>query len=91
MNRRIRLSLVALLALASAACSTTRPLMPTPHLYSEGHAKLFGNLAPELKTSTIPVFYVTDRAPERDEEGIKPISQRERVRANGPTVRAAFQ
>jgi esterase/lipase superfamily enzyme len=69
MNQSLRLALVATLMLATAACSTTRPLMPTPHLYSEGIATLFGDLAPELKTSTIPLFFVTDRAPEKDDEG----------------------
>ncbi len=63
-------SLVVLLALAVlAGCSTTRTLMPTPHLYSEGHEVLFEDLAPELQSSKVPVFYVTDRAPETDEAG----------------------
>jgi esterase/lipase superfamily enzyme len=68
-KQALGLGLVVMLTLASVACSTTRPLMSTPHLYSEGHEKLFQDLAPELKTTTIPLFFVTDRAPEKDEKG----------------------
>ena len=56
MTTTLRLSLVALLVLATSACTSTRPLMPTPHLYSEGHAELFGPLHPELQTNTVPVY-----------------------------------
>ena len=59
----------ALALLTLVGCSTTRPLMPTPHVYSQGQAELFGELADELKTTTIPQFFVTDRAPEVGEEG----------------------
>lgn len=69
MTRWIRLFAAVLVVAAVAGCSTTRPLMPTPHLYSEGHEQLFGELSDALKTTDIPVFFVTDRAPETDENG----------------------
>ena len=58
-----------LLAVTVAGCSSTYLLMPTPHLYSQGHEDLFGELPEELRRSRIPLFFVTDRAPETDEEG----------------------
>jgi esterase/lipase superfamily enzyme len=67
--RIIRVLLLLAICLGSTACTTTRYLMPTPHLYSEGHEQLFDELNPKLKHSTMPVFYVTDRAPETDEQG----------------------
>jgi esterase/lipase superfamily enzyme len=45
--------------------------MPTPHLYSQGHEPLFAELAPELQTTDVPVYFVTDRAPETDDQGAR--------------------
>jgi len=61
--------LIPALLLVTAGCSSTRPLMPTPHLYEQGHETLFENLDPALQTSTVDLLYVTDRAPETDAFG----------------------
>ena len=60
------LILLALLLLAGCA---GRPLMPTPNLYSETDREPFEQVAPALRTSHVDLLYVTDRAPERSEQG----------------------
>ncbi len=40
-------------------------LMPTPYIYAGGEYRLFEDLAPALRSSSVDVLYVTDRAPER--------------------------
>ncbi len=61
--------LFALFLLLLGGCATDRTLMPTPHLYSQGHARLFNALHPKLQTSMVPIFFVTDRKPETDDHG----------------------
>jgi esterase/lipase superfamily enzyme len=59
---------VALAALGG--CSSQRALMPAPNLYQGEQAPaLFGELPAELRSSEIDLMFVTDRKPERDEEG----------------------
>lgn len=43
--------------------------MPTPNLYADGQYQLFGDLPPELRSSTIDLLYVTDRKPAEREDG----------------------
>ncbi len=62
-------SLMLLCLVLVGGCSSSRLLMPTPHLYTDGNAKLFGELAPELTRTQVEIIYVTDRAPEVDETG----------------------
>ena len=50
------------------ACSTVRVMMPTPNLYLQEFDP-YADLVPALKSTEVPLFYVTDRAPERDAEG----------------------
>lgn len=57
------------LAILLAGCSTQRTLMPTPNLYLEAQEDTFGKLNPALKTTEVPLFFVTDRLPEKDEAG----------------------
>ena len=52
-----------------AGCAESRQLMPTPSLYANEEAPLFGELAPEYTSTQVELIYVTDRAPETDEEG----------------------
>ncbi len=52
-----------------AGCAESRQLMPTPSLYADETAPLFGDLAPELTSTQVELIYVTDRAPETDEAG----------------------
>lgn len=44
-------------------------MMPTPNLYSTGGEPLFGELAPELRTPSVDLLYVTDRRVEKDASG----------------------
>ena len=49
-------------------CSTAgRPLMPTPNVYAG--VELFTNLPDVFESTEVELLYVTDRAPETDEEG----------------------
>ncbi len=50
-------------------CTESRKMMPTPSLYADETAPLFGDLAPELTSTQVELIYVTDRAPETDEAG----------------------
>jgi len=62
------ISLAALVLLG--ACSSKRPLMPTPDVYSLGIKQPFAeNLPAELRTVDMNIMYVTDRVPEPREDG----------------------
>lgn len=50
-------------------CSGQRLLMPTPNLYLEEQQNVFDTLDPALKTTDVPLYFVTDRQPEQDENG----------------------
>ncbi|MEM7171779.1 MAG: alpha/beta hydrolase [Pseudomonadota bacterium] len=50
-------------------CAENRLLMPTPNYYTEEAAVLFETLPDEYASTQVELIYVTDRAPERDEEG----------------------
>lgn len=50
-------------------CSGARLMMPTPKVYLDANLDLYENLAPELKSTEVPLFYITDRVPEQGEDG----------------------
>ena len=52
-----------------AGCSGPRTMMPTPNVHLDPQRDYFADLARELKSTEVPLFYVTDRKPERDENG----------------------
>lgn len=52
-----------------SACSGRREMMPTPNVYVNEGTGLYEGLATDLKSTQVPVFYVTDRLPERTAEG----------------------
>jgi esterase/lipase superfamily enzyme len=56
-------------AVLLTACSGQRVMMPTPNVYNEADTEIYANLHPELKSTEVPLFYVTDRQPEQDENG----------------------
>ena len=56
-------------ALLMTGCSTARLMMPTPNVHLDTGRDYYANLAPELQDTEVPLFYITDRAPEQDEEG----------------------
>ena len=43
--------------------------MPTPNVHLEPNRDFYGTLDPSLKSTEVPLFYITDRAPEQDEAG----------------------
>lgn len=62
--------LAAFAAVAIAGCAQgPRTLMPTPAVYSDQDAVLFGDLPGEYSSSNVELIYVTDRAPETNEAG----------------------
>jgi len=52
-----------------AACSGQRVMMPTPNVYVSSETQPFADIHPDLKSTEVPLFYVTDRRPEEDENG----------------------
>lgn len=57
-------------ALLLSACSSQRALMPAPNVYQGENAKaLFSSLPESLRSNEIELFYVTDRLPEKGENG----------------------
>ena len=50
-------------------CSKSRQMMPTPNVYLTEESQHFQDLNPELQSSEVRLFYITDRAPEQDEKG----------------------
>ena len=63
-----RLVLVAL-AIALVACEGPRLLMPTPNLYADADAPLFGQLNSALTRTQVELIYATDRVPLKDANG----------------------
>ena len=60
-NRAVWFILWLLLLLAGCS-STSRPLMPTPSIYLQQQAPLFGALPEEAKSARLNLLYFTDRA-----------------------------
>ena len=58
-----------LLVVVLAGCSTGRPLMPTPNVYAGAGDEMFTGLPDAFESATVELIYVTDRAPEPDEDG----------------------
>jgi esterase/lipase superfamily enzyme len=44
-------------------------MMPTPNVHLDPERDFFAGLHRELESTEVPLFYVTDRAPEQDEDG----------------------
>jgi esterase/lipase superfamily enzyme len=64
---RTYLLIISLLLLA--ACSGQRVMMPTPNIEVNPEKDQYADLHPDLKSTEVPLFYITDRKPERDENG----------------------
>ena len=65
----LRKGLVFSAFLLLAACSGSRVMMPTPNVYVDADADPYTSLHQELKNTEVPLFYITDRLPEKDENG----------------------
>ena len=44
-------------------------MMPTPNLYVDSDTDTYANLHEDLKSTEVPLYYITDRVPEQDEKG----------------------
>jgi esterase/lipase superfamily enzyme len=64
-----RTFLLIISILLLAACSGQRVMMPTPNIEVNPEKDQYADLHPDLKSTEVPLFYVTDREPERDENG----------------------
>ena len=61
--------IVIFVALIVSACSGQRVMMPTPNEAVDKNPGIYDDLHQDLKTTEVPLFYVTDRVPERDDKG----------------------
>ena len=64
-----KLVLAILLVLLIASCSGQRVMMPTPNVYVGSKIDHYQDIHPNLKSTEVRLFYITDREPERDENG----------------------
>jgi len=64
-----RVCFIFSVTLLLAACSGQRVLMPTPNVHVDSDSDIYTGLPEELKSTEIPLFYITDRVPETDENG----------------------
>ena len=69
MHNRLHTWLVFTFALLLAACSGQRVMMPTPNVYVDSDTDIYSGLHQDLKSTQVPLFYITDRQPEKDENG----------------------
>lgn len=67
LDRNFALILVSMLLLWG--CSGARLMMPTPNVHLNADQDSYHNLAEELKSTEVKLFYITDRRPEQDDEG----------------------
>jgi esterase/lipase superfamily enzyme len=65
-SRLMTFSLVMLLL----GCSSARLMMPTPNVHLIEAYDPYQNLNPELKSSEVNIFYITDRMPEKNDKGL---------------------
>ena len=65
----VKFSSILVCMLLFWGCGGTRRMMPTPNLYLNEEQILFDNLADDLKSTEVRLFYVTDRSPEKDNDG----------------------
>jgi len=64
-----RVCFIISVTLLLAACSGQRVLMPTPNVHVDSDSDIYTGLPEELKSTEIPLLYITDRVPGRDENG----------------------
>jgi len=71
MNTQVlwRVCFIISTTLLLAACSGPRVMMPTPNEALDDDTSAYQALHPDLKSTQVPVFYVTDRVPEKDDKG----------------------
>ena len=60
---------IVALVLILTGCAGARVMMPTPNVYLDPDHDFYAGLHQELKSTEVPLFYVTDRAPEENRGG----------------------
>ena len=60
-----RVYLAVIFALLLTACSGPRVMMPTPNVQLDSSSDIYTGLPEELKGTQVPLFYITDRRPEK--------------------------
>jgi hypothetical protein len=68
-NKTMKIWLCMFIVLLLTACSGQRVMMPTPNEAVGKDTTHYENLNPELKSTEVPLFYITDRVPEKDGNG----------------------
>ena len=68
LNRNLSVGLVCL-SLLLTACAGPRKMMPTPNVHLDQSRDFYRDLHPRLKSTEVPLFFITDRSPEQDEQG----------------------
>lgn len=63
------LILISMVVLLGACGTGPRMMMPTPKIYLDENLDPYSSVSPALKNNEVQLFYVTDRAPEQDQEG----------------------
>ena len=65
----LRMGSICCCILLLTACSGQRVLMPTPSEAVGKNTAIYEELHEQLKTTEVPLVYVTDRVPEKDDDG----------------------
>jgi esterase/lipase superfamily enzyme len=60
---------IVVLLLILTGCAGPRVMMPTPNVHLAPERDFYAGLHRELQSTEVPLFYITDRAPETDSEG----------------------
>ncbi len=68
-NYKFTLIIVGMMALVWGCGTGPRKMMPTPNVYLNEAHDPYHALNPDLKSTEVRLFYVTDRAPEQDKAG----------------------
>ena len=63
------LTTLLIFAVMHWGCGAPRVMMPTPNVYLTEEGQHYQDLNPKLQSSEVRLFFITDRAPEKDEKG----------------------
>jgi len=71
-GRKFTLIIIGMVALLWGCGTGPRKMMPTPNVYLNEAQDPYHALNPDLKSTEVRLFYVTDRGPEKDKESNLP-------------------
>ena len=66
---RLPIFLFLVLVLALSGCAGPRLMMPTPNVHLDESHNWYDSLPTHLRSTEVPLIYITDRVPERDKDG----------------------